>query len=215
MLRRIAHWRPRPIAENKIFVAAIATVGAGAALGVLKYFDVFGSRAIVELLAFAVCVWLLPNEPRREWTFRLGAALVAMGIAGGAIWVYVVGIPAIPHTKIIPFSEIPINFYFLGLISTCIIGPLFEEKVVRHLLFDGVSHYFGRVLGTIMVSAAFAAVHVDAVISSFLFSILLCILAYPFNLSITQLATVHGTINLTITQWVIFYPTLRDYGIQS
>jgi len=169
---------------------------------------------MVELLAFTVCVWLLPNEPRREWTFRLGAGLVAIGFAGGATWVFAIGIPAIPHTKFIPFGEIPIKFYVLGLVSSCIIGPLFEEKVVRHLLFDGVSHYFGRVLATIMVSAAFAAVHVGAVVSSFLFSILLCILAHPFRLSTTQLATVHGTINLTITQWAMFYPTFRDYGIQ-
>lgn len=215
LLNRFAHWRPRPIAENKIFVAAIGIVAVGAVQGVLKYFDVFGSKAITELLAFAICVWLLPNEPRRKWTFRLGFALVAIGITGGATWVFAIGVPAIPYTKFIPFGEIPTKFYVLGLVTSCLVAPLFEEKVVRHLLFDGVSHYFGRVLGTIMISAAFAAVHVDAVISSFLFSILLCILAYPFNLSTTQLATVHGTINLTITQWVIFYPTLRDYGIQS
>ncbi|WP_258393924.1 MULTISPECIES: CPBP family intramembrane glutamic endopeptidase [Stenotrophomonas] len=196
-------------------MAAIAIVGVGAAQGVLSHFDVFGSRAMVELIAFIVCVWLLPSEPRRDWTFRLGAALVAVGIAGGMIWVLVIGVPAIPYTKFIPFGEIPIRFYILGLVSSCIIGPLFEEKVVRHLLFDGVSHYFGRVLGAILVSIAFAAVHVGAFVSTFLFSILLCVLACQFRLSTTQLATVHGTINLTITQWVIFYPTLRDYGIQS
>jgi len=215
LITKVARWKPRPIAENKIFVAAIAIVGVGAAQGVLRHFDVFGSKAMTEIVAFIVCVWLLPDESRREWTFRLGAALVAVGAVGGAVWILAIGIPAIPETTFIPFGEIPTRFYVLGLVTSCIVAPLFEEKVVRHLLFDGTSHYFGRFLGTIMVSAAFAAVHAGAFVSSFLFSILLCVLAYQFRLSTTQLATVHGTINLTITQWVIFYPTLRDYGIQS
>lgn len=215
MISRIAPWRPRPLAENKIFVAAIATVGVGVAQGVLNSFDVFGSKAMTELFAFLVCAWLLPTEHRRKWTLWLGATLVATGIIGGATWIFIVGIPAIPYTKFIPFSEIPTKFYVLGIVTSCIITPLFEEKVVRHLLLDGVSHHFGRVLGAIMVSTLFAVVHADAVISSFFFSILLCTCANPLNLNTTQRAIVHGAINLTITQWVIFYPTLRDYGIQS
>lgn len=83
MLNRMTRWKPRPIAENKIFAAAIAIVSVGAAQGILNHFDVFGSKAMTELLAFLVCVWLFPNEPGRKWTFPLGLSLVTIGLLGG------------------------------------------------------------------------------------------------------------------------------------
>lgn len=212
MNSRITRWRPHPIPENKIFVAAIATVGVGAAQGILNSFDVFGSKAMTEFLAFVVCVWLFPYESRRKWTFWLGVCLLALGILGGAVWVLAVGFPARHETNFIPFSDIPTEFYVLGLVTGCIVAPLFEEKVVRHLLLDGVSHYFGRVVGILLVSAVFAAVHVGAVVSSFLYSIFLCICVHPFRLNTAQRAIIHGGINLAITQWVIFYPTMKGYS---
>ncbi|MNV54650.1 CAAX amino terminal protease self- immunity [compost metagenome] len=142
----------------------------------------------------------------RAWVVLLG-----IGLLSGALWIIFIGLPARYETNYIPFGEIPVNFYILGLITSCVVAPLFEEKVVRHLLLDGVSHYFGRVLSIIMVSVVFAEVHVGAVTSSFFYSILLCICVHSFRLGTVQRSIIHGAINLAITQWVIFYPTPRDY----
>ncbi|MNV33048.1 CAAX amino terminal protease self- immunity [compost metagenome] len=214
MINRMALWKPRPIAENKVFVAAIAIVGVGASQGILNSFDVFGSKAMTELLAFLACVWLFTDEPRRKWTFLLGVGLVAVGLLGGAIWVFFIGFPGRHETNFMPLSDVPLRFYVLGLVTSCIVTPLFEEKVVRHLLLDGASHYFGRLVATIGVSALFAAVHVDGVVSAFLLSVVLCVGAQLFNLNSIQRSIIHGIVNFSILHWVLLYPTLREF-IQS
>jgi membrane protease YdiL (CAAX protease family) len=211
VINKIAHWKPRPIAENKIFVAAIAIAGVGAAQGILNSFDVFGSKAMTEILAFLACAWLLPNEPRRKWSLGLCTGLIGTGLLLGAIWVLFIGFPGRHETNFPQLKEIPLRFYALGLVTSCIAAPLFEEKVVRHLLLEGGSHYFGKLTATIGASALFAAVHVDAVVPAFLLSVLLCIGAQRFNLNSAQRSVIHGLINFSILHWVIFYPTLRDF----
>lgn len=210
----MALWKPRPIAENKVFVAAIAIMGAGAAQGILNYFDVFGSKAMTELLAFLACLWLFPNELRRRWTLPLGVGLVAVGLLGGTIWVFFIGFPARHETNFMPLSDVPMKFYILGLVTSCIVTPLFEEKAVRHLLLEGASHYFGRLVATIGVSALFAVVHVDGMVSAFLLSVVLCAGAQLFNLDSMQRSIIHGVVNFSILHWVLLYPTLREF-IQS
>ncbi|WP_234458625.1 CPBP family intramembrane glutamic endopeptidase [Stenotrophomonas sp. S39] len=211
MINKIAHWKPRPIADNRIFVAAIAIVSVGAAQGILNSFDVFGSKAITEILAFFACAWLFPNEPRRKWSLRLGAGLIATGLLLGAIWVLFIGFPGRYETNFTPLTEIPLRFYALGLVTSCIVAPLFEEKVVRHLLLDGASYYFGKLAATIGVSALFAAVHVDAIVPAFLLSVFLCAGTQFFNLNSAQRSIIHGLVNFSMLHWVIFYPTIRDF----
>lgn len=211
MINKIAFWKPRPIAENKIFVAAIAIVGVGAAQGILNSFDVFGSKAMTEILAFLACAWLFPSEPRREWSLRLGISLIVTGLLLGAIWVLFIGFPGRHETNFTPLTETPLKFYALGLATSCIVAPLFEEKVVRHLLLDVASYYFRKLTATIGVSALFAAVHVDAVVSAFLLSVFLCVSTQLFNLNSAQRSVIHGLVNFSILHWVIFYPTLRDF----
>ncbi|TIE18297.1 CPBP family intramembrane metalloprotease [Stenotrophomonas maltophilia] len=208
MLQRFAHRRPRPIAENKIFAAAIATVAVGATQGVLDSFNVFGSKAVTELLAFLACVWLFPNEPGRRWNFWLLPVLVGAGLICGALWIAFAELPPGHASNPIPLNEVPFKFYLLGIVTSCVVAPLFEEKVVRHLFLDGASHYFGKVAGAIIVSALFAAVHVDAVVSSFIYSVILCIGAIVFGLNTFQRSIIHGVINLSIMHWALLHPLL-------
>ncbi|BBO51304.1 MULTISPECIES: CPBP family intramembrane glutamic endopeptidase [Stenotrophomonas] len=208
MLQKFAHRRPRPIAENKIFAAAIATVAVGAAQGILDSFNVFGSKAATEFLAFLACAWLFPNEPGRRWTFWLPPVLVGAGLICGALWIAFAGLPSGHASNSISLNEIPLKFYVLGIVTSCIVSPLFEEKVVRHLFLDGASHYLGKVAGAIVVSALFAAVHVDAFVSSFIYSVILCIGAIAFGLNTVQRSIIHGVINLSIMHWALLPPLL-------
>jgi hypothetical protein len=55
-MRLAASWKPKDRPENRIFVAAIATILAGASQGLLGHFEVSGSKALTEFAAFMVCM---------------------------------------------------------------------------------------------------------------------------------------------------------------
>lgn len=207
-LRVLQALKPANKPENLIFVGSIATVAVGAAQGVLNTLDVFGSKAMVEMLAFIACMWLLPCEKRALWSAKLVVILLALGILGGVVWVAVVGYPARDETSFITWEQVPFRNYVLGAVTSCLVAPLFEEKVVRHLLQSGLSHYFGRFFGTLAVSVLFAIVHTGAVISSFLFALYLSASMYLLSLDTLQRAVVHGAINAVILHWVLVYPNL-------
>lgn len=201
-------WKPANKPENLIFVALIATVAVGAAQGILNTFDVFGSKAMTEILAFAACMWLFPREQRALWSVKLVVVLLALGIVGGTVWVAVVGYPARNEASFLAWDQVPLRNYLLGVVTSCLVAPLFEEKVVRHLLQSGISHYFGRFLGTLAVSALFAIVHTGSVVSSFLFALYLSASMYLLKLDTPQRAVVHSVINAIIMHWVLIYPNL-------
>ncbi|WNH48822.1 MULTISPECIES: CPBP family glutamic-type intramembrane protease [Stenotrophomonas] len=201
-------WRPVSKPENRIFVAAIATIAVGAGQGLLNAFDVFGSKAMTELAAFLVCMWLFPREERAAWSGKLVLILVSLGLLGGALWVAFVGYPDRHNPQWLTWDKVPVAYYLLGLVTGCIVAPLFEEKVVRHLLRSGSAHYLGRFLASLGVSALFAWVHTDAMVSAFLVSVALCASVYSFKLDTLQRAVIHGVINLVITHWVPVYPNL-------
>lgn len=193
---------------NRIFVAAMAIVLVGAGQGLLDAFDVFGSKAMTELAAFLVCTWLLPSEDRAAWSVRFSLILVVLGLLGGMLWVACVGYPSRNDSQFLTWDRVPTVYYVLGLFTGCMAAPLFEEKVVRHLLLTGAAHYLGKVIASVSVSALFAWVHVEGMIFAFLFSMALCIGVYMFKLGTLQRSLIHGLINLVITHWVLVYPNL-------
>jgi len=203
-----ASWRPKDKPENRIFVAVIATVLVGAAQAILGSFDLFGSKALTELTAFMVCMWLLPSEPRAPWSAKLTAVLVFLGLLGGALWVAFIGYPSRNESQLLTWDKIPLAYYVLGLLTGCVVAPLFEEKVVRHLLLTGTAHYVGRAFAALAVSALFAWVHTDGMISAFLFSVALCGGAYIFQLDTLQRSLIHGVVNLVIMHWALVYPNI-------
>lgn len=204
----VSSWRPVDKPENRIFVAAIATIAVGAGQGLLNAFDVFGSKAMTELAAFLVCMWLFPREERAAWSGKLVLILVSLGLLGGALWIALVGYPDRENPQWLTWDKVPIASYLLGLVTGCLVAPLFEEKVVRHLLLSGSAHYLGRFIASLAVSALFAWVHTGAVVSAFLVSAALCASVYLCKLDTVQRAVIHGVINLVISHWVLVYPNL-------
>lgn len=201
-------WKPGDKPENRIFVAAIATILVGASQAVLGSFDVFGSKALTELAAFFVCMWLLPNEPRAQWSAKLTFALVVVGLLGGALWIACIGYPTRGESQFLTWDKIPVSYYILGVLTGCVAAPLFEEKVVRHLLLTGAAHCLGRILAALVVSALFAWVHTDGMVSAFIFSLALCAGVYRFQLDTLQRSVIHGVVNLVIMHWTLIYPNL-------
>ena len=118
------------------------------------------------------------------------------------------GYPSRNDSQFLTWDRVPTAYYVLGLFTGCMAAPLFEEKVVRHLLLTGAAHYLGKVIASVSVSALFAWVHVEGMIFAFLFSMALCIGVYMFKLGTLQRSLIHGLINLVITHWVLVYPNL-------
>jgi len=201
-------WRPAGKPENRVFAAGMATLAVGLGHFVLEALDVFGSKALTELAAFLVCLWMFPNEPRARWTARTSALVVLLGLLGGALWIAFIGYPSRNTSQFLTWDQIPLAYYLLGVFTSCVAAPLFEEKVVRHLLLTGAAHYLGRIVASVAVSLLFAWVHPDARILAFLFSIIICACIYTFSLDTWQRAVVHGLINLSIIQWTVIYPNL-------
>lgn len=208
MLGMGSSWRLMDSPANRIFAAAMAIVLVGAGQGLLDAFDVLGSKAMTELAAFLVCTWLLPREDRSAWSVRFFLILVVLGLLGGMLWVACVGYPERNDSQFLTWDRVPAAYYVLGLFTGCMAAPLFEEKVVRHLLLTGAAHYLGKVIASVSVSALFAWVHVEGMIFAFLFSMALCIGVYMFKLNTLQRSLIHGLINLVITHWVLVYPNL-------
>ncbi|MDY1034698.1 type II CAAX prenyl endopeptidase Rce1 family protein [Stenotrophomonas sp. CFBP8980] len=202
-------WKPAETPENFIFVALMSTVAIGAARVVLDAFEVFGSKAMTEALAFAACIWMFPREERARWSAKLVMTLVALGLVGGAAWVALVAYPARNESTLLTWDQIPLANYLLGVVTSCVVAPLYEEKVVRHLLQSGASHYLGKILGTFAVCALFAAAHTEAVLSSFLFGLYVTLGIFLFRLDTYQRAIIHGMVNFVIMHWVIIYPNIQ------
>lgn len=94
--------------------------------------------------------------------------------------------------------------YFILITGTCIVTPVFEELVVRRLLFLGVCRWFrgsfewlGVFFGALAVSFLFAMVHHGMVVYAFIFSIVMCFMAWKGVHTINR-SIFHGVHNLIV-----------------
>lgn len=193
--------RPAEKPENYIFVALIATVAVGGGQAVLSDFGVIGAKALTELLAFIVCMRCFPHETHAPWSSRLTLCLIAAGVGGAGLWIALVGYPEREATGFVDWSRLTFFNYALGVATSCVVAPLFEEKVVRHLLLSGASHYLGTLLATLAVSVLFAWPHIGNEIFAFIFSVTLCISVPLFRLDSWQRSLIHGILNFVIIHW--------------
>lgn len=83
-------------------------------------------------------------------------------------------------------------------VTVVVVIPIYEEKVVRHLLFAGLSRHINTVLAAVAVSLAFGWVHKGNMLWVFCVSILMCWLAVRHQVSTLQRAVLHGSYNLTL-----------------
>lgn len=84
------------------------------------------------------------------------------------------------------------------MINGVVLIPLFEEKVVRQLLFFGLSARINIWLAGIVVSTIFAVAHAGAMLSAFFLSIVMCILAAR-RIGTFNRAILHGCFNLALS----------------
>jgi membrane protease YdiL (CAAX protease family) len=81
--------------------------------------------------------------------------------------------------------------------------PLIEEKIIRSLIYKGLSDRSNPVLSAVFVSLVFGLAHGGNEIFASLFSLLLCLLAQK-NINVFDRAILHGAYNLAFEGLLIF-----------
>lgn len=181
----------KPFLRNSFVVGVVVSVLVAVA-------DVLLTRAgmgrNLSRLAFmgaidVVIVWLLA-EPWRP-SLRTMTLFVGGGLLGAG---YFLANYAREQIHISASSPVDYIYYFA---SAVLIAPIFEEAVVRRLMFFGAAEWMGAVASAILVSALFAVTHSAIPVFAFGFSLGLCFLAWR-GVKTLDRAVFHGSYNLIL-----------------
>ena len=157
-----------------------------------------GTKPVVELLLAVILIRFFPEELTARWSLRLVLGLVLLGVGLASFWVVAIAWGNTRFPDISTFSAIAV---ITGVVSSVLTAPVYEEKVVRHLLLQGASGYVNHWVAAVLVSAVFALAHQGSMAWSFLFSMVMCWLAIIGKIGVMQRAIVHGIVNALIMLW--------------
>ncbi|MEL1265175.1 CPBP family glutamic-type intramembrane protease [Pseudoxanthomonas putridarboris] len=203
--------RKKGIDERSAMLIAgiVATVLAGILIAVGRSLGAEFSKPVVELTLFAILVFYFPERDRKSWGISSLFLSLMIGIFLGLTWIVLFGYPKLDSTEFRSLADFSFSTLLYGFSASFITAPLFEEKVVRHLLLEGLGKLHA-IVASLLVSCVFALVHVGSVIWAFLASMLLCFSALCLKMTSAQRAISHGVCNLLIAAW---YYT-NAYGIR-
>ena len=141
---------------------------------------IFWISPLSQLGVFALLGVMYPEHGKRRLDLRVVATMVATGFALFAVWFAFSALPEIEETTFLDLADVGTNNLLLGLLAAGVAAPLFEEKVVRHLLLEGFSKVTGYLLGAILVSAVFGLVHQQTMIWAFVGSLIFSAMSVRF-----------------------------------
>lgn len=95
---------------------------------------IVGSKILAEAATFIVLIWLYPEPQGRRWSLNSVVAFLMAGVAIGTVWVGLIGV-RLEYSEANEWTHFQFFAVVLGFVDACITAPLFEEKIVRHLLF--------------------------------------------------------------------------------
>lgn len=184
----------------RVFIG-LAAIAASAALTILGgKIGLVGSKVIAELVIATCLLWFFVEPRNTPFTSKLTAALIFSGIAIGVAWVAFIA-PSRSAGGFIDWKAHPFVFLLVGYVGATITAPLFEEKVVRDMIFHGLSKYVSPLVSSILVSILFALAHSENMLWAFAVSLVLCWMMLKYRLNTYQRAIVHGSINFVIMTW--------------
>jgi membrane protease YdiL (CAAX protease family) len=190
-----------------LFLAgSLGSLLCGAMVALMSHVGAVGAKPLAELLVALVLMKLYPEVNIVRWSSRLFLLLCAIGAALALAWV---AIFAWGNTQFFDIANASVIALVVGCSSAVLTAPIFEEKVVRHLLLQGAVGIIGRWWASLFVSAVFALVHTGAMIWAFAVSMVLCWFALAKGFSSAQRAVVHGVVNAIIMLWYF----TRGFGL--
>ena len=191
----------RPDSPRHAFIVGIvATVASSLILEAARVFDLVGAGPCTEAIIAFLLIRIYPEPRSLRWSFKSVALLLAAGLLLALGWIGAIGWWQV-SSRFTEWTQYPFYFIVIGFISAVVTAPLFEEKVVRHLLLCGAARITNTLFASILVSALFALAHPGNRIWSFIVSVLLCWLAIKWGANSFQRAIVHGTLNLMVMLW--------------
>ena len=146
-------------------------------------------------ISIIFALYLLFPEPsslgwgRRAWILMLVVALLL-----SVIWIFYSELRGRSDSDMAIDASV-----VYPLLNIIVVTPVFEEKMVRHLLFMAFSSWLNGVLAAIFVSALFALSHYNVFLWAFIASMALCWMFRKMGANSIQCALVHGVLNLVVT----------------
>jgi hypothetical protein len=183
-----------------LVVGVCAVTMAGLLMAVGEYSGRYFSKPLVEIVFFGVLALWFPESKEKHWKKASVVIFIILGLALGAVWIVFFGFPAVDSTEFKRLDKFSSSELVFGLSASLVTAPLFEEKVARHLILDGLGALHAFIASSI-VSIAFALTHVGSIIWAFLASMLLCFFALGLKMTSVQRAISHGVCNLSIVVW--------------
>ena len=195
--------RQYPDSQSYRVLIGLVAIAASALLTILGgKIGLVGSKVIAELAIAACLLWFFVEPNGAPFTSKLTAALIFSGAAIGVAWIAFIA-PSRPEGGFIDWKTHPFVFLLIGYVGATITAPLFEEKVVRGMIFHGLSKYVSPLVSSILVSILFALAHSENMLWAFAVSIVLCWMMLKYGLNTYQRAIVHGSINFVIMTWYL------------
>ena len=188
----------RSLAWCYVLAGVVATIVAGGLIALGEAFQVAGAKPLAETSIAILLFMFFPEKNVASWTVKRVAALFSIGLCLALFWVFAFAWGRTKFPDLPEGSELAIA---VGLISSIVTAPIFEEKVVRHLLLRGGAALSNHWISAFLVSLVFALVHKDAILWSFLVSLVLCWLALEKGIGTLQRALVHSIINALVMTW--------------
>lgn len=191
-----------------VLVGVAVSLACGALTSLITHLGLVGAAPLVQLSLALVLFKLHPEPTVVRWSYKLVLLLCCAGAMVALVWA---ALFAWGNTRFVDAGDVSRVSLMVGVSSAVIAAPIYEEKVVRHVLLLGAAGFLGRLWASVLVSFAFALVHTGAIVSTFLVSMMLCWLALVKHLTSTQRAVVHGSYNAMIMLWYF----TGGYGLSS
>lgn len=193
-------WHARRVPSGLLLAGILGTLAGGALIWLAGTVGVTGAKPLVELTIAAILIKIYPEDTPQCWSIKRVTALVLLGATLFAFWMVAI---AWGNTRFPDLSTFSKTAVLIGIMSSVVTAPIYEEKVVRHLLLQGLSGYMNGWVAAVLVSAVFALVHQGSMAWSFLGSMVLCSLALVWKIGVMQRAIVHGAVNALIMLWYL------------
>ncbi|WP_140719638.1 CPBP family intramembrane glutamic endopeptidase [Pseudomonas sp. Hp2] len=180
---------------ERLFIGVLFSIICSGLISLSHNIGVVGGKAISEFSLYIMMFLLFGRENVvLPWSVRSVVLIFASSMVIFLIWL-MMNFPSYCGESAVEFSRFEL---VLGLITTCLTAPLFEEKVVRHFMLDGLIPRLGNWGGTLIVSVIFASAHWNNFLWAFAASLVLCVLKIKFSMDTEKRAVVHGLVNFGI-----------------
>lgn len=195
-VRRLAALLRRHLVMSSVAL----TLLVGLLMRLNQVLEIPGGGTLATTLVGAIALWLFPETGSLRW-WPMGAVLACLLAAG----LYLAWIPMIGQVqgRAPNVPELTLVTGWLTIAYSVVAVPWLEEKLVRHLMLEGLRKRVGFWPAVMISSLVFGATHGRYWLYTTLFGVVLAVAALTAGMTTSQRALAHGLVNLGILCWQI------------